>query len=67
MDRLKKAMSFSLCFYKWKQRSIKKTTKLWNETKNRIKAVNGGELIKYTKEFMKFRFESEVICLWVKH
>ena len=38
---------------------FKKYTKLWDETKNQIKALNGGEPIKYKKDFMNIRFESD--------
>ena len=33
-------------------------TELWDEIKNRIEAINGGNPIKYGKDFMKVRFES---------
>ena len=39
--------------------ALKKYAKLWNETKNQIKAINDDEPIKYRKEFMKIRFESD--------
>ena len=32
--------------------------KLWNEIKNQIKTINGGESIKYKKDFLKIRFDS---------
>ena len=32
---------------------LEKYTKLWNETKNQIKTINGGEPIEYKKDFMK--------------
>ena len=32
--------------------------KLWNEIKNQIKAINGDESIKYNKDLMKIRFDS---------
>ena len=38
---------------------LKKYTKLWNETKNQIKTINGGKPIEYKKDFMKIRFESD--------
>ena len=38
---------------------FKKYTELWNDTKNRIKTINSREPIKYKKDFMKIRFESE--------
>ena len=31
---------------------------LWNEIKNQIETINEGELIKYNKDFMKIRFDS---------
>ena len=33
--------------------------KLWDEIKNQIGAKNGGDPIKYKKDFMKTRFESD--------
>ena len=39
--------------------ALKKYTKLWNETKNQIKAINDGEPVTYRKDFMKIRFESD--------
>ena len=32
--------------------------KLWNEIRKQIKAINGGESIKYKKDFMKIRLHS---------
>ena len=34
-------------------------TELWGEIKNQIEATNGGEPIKYKKDFLKIRFESD--------
>ena len=34
-------------------------TKLWNEIRNQIKKINGRKQSKYTKDFMRFRFESD--------
>ena len=42
-----------------KKEVLKKYTKLWNEIKNQIETINGGEPIKYKKDFMKIRFESD--------
>ena len=36
---------------------LEKYTKVWNETKNQIETVNGGEPIKYKTYFMLIRFE----------
>ena len=36
---------------------LKKYTKLWNEIKNQTETRNGGEPIKYKKDFVKIRFE----------
>ena len=33
-------------------------TKLWNETKNQIKTISSGESIKYKKDFMEIRSDS---------
>ena len=38
---------------------LKKYTKLWEETKRPIEVINDGERIKYKKDFMKIKFESE--------
>ena len=40
------------------EKVLEKYTKLWNETKNQIKTINGGKPIEYNKYFMKVRFES---------
>ena len=37
---------------------LRKYTKLWDEIKNQIETINIGESIKYKKDFMKIRFES---------
>ena len=34
-------------------------TELWDEIKSQIETTNGGEQIKYKKDFMKIRFESD--------
>ena len=34
-------------------------TKLWNETKNQAKAINGVESTEYIKGFIKIRYESD--------
>ena len=39
--------------------ALKKYTKLWNETKNQIETINGRGPIKYSKDFMKLRLESD--------
>ena len=36
---------------------LKKYTKLWNEIKNQIEAINGSKAIEYKKDFMKIRFK----------
>ena len=38
---------------------LEKCTEIWNETKNQIETINGGEPIKYKKVVMKIRFESD--------
>ena len=38
---------------------LEKYKKLWDEIKNQIEAINGGEPIEYKKGFMKIRFESD--------
>ena len=45
------------CIYTQEQRSIK----------NQIDTINGGKPIKYKKDFIKIRFESEMIYLWIKY
>ena len=42
-----------------KKRSIKKYTKLWEETKRQIEVINDDEPIKYRKDFIKIKFESD--------
>ena len=37
----------------------KKYTELWDEIKYQIETINDGEQIKYKKDFMKVRFESD--------
>ena len=37
---------------------FKQFTEIWDEIKNQIETINGGESIKYKKDFMKIRFES---------
>ena len=32
--------------------------KIWNEIKNQIETINGGESIKYKNNFMKIKFDS---------
>ena len=34
-------------------------TKIWDEIKNQIETISGGESIKYKKDFMKIRFDSD--------
>ena len=38
---------------------FEKYTKLGNEVKNQIETINNDKLIKYEKDFMKIRFESD--------
>ena len=52
MDTLKKTMKLNIWFlrfysYRKKQRSIKKYTKLWEETKRQIEVINDDEPIEY--------------------
>ena len=42
-----------------KTKKFKNVQKLWDEIKNQIEAKNGGDPIKYKKDFMKTRFESD--------
>ena len=42
-----------------KTKEQKKVQKLWNETKNQIRAINDGEPVNYRKDFMRSRFESD--------
>ena len=41
------------------KQALEKYTKVWDEIKNLIKAIDGGELSEYDKDFMKIRFESD--------
>ena len=36
-----------------------KYTKIWDKIKNQTETINGGEPIKYKKDFMRIRFESD--------
>ena len=42
-----------------RQRSIKKYAERWEETKRKIEVINDDEPIKYRKDFMKTKFESD--------
>ena len=42
-----------------KKRSIKKYTKHWEETKRQIEVISDDEPIKYRKDFIKIKFESD--------
>ena len=59
MGTLLKKVILGFCFYRRKQRSIRIDTELWHKTKNQIETINGGEPIKYRKDFIKIRFESD--------
>ena len=37
---------------------LKNQNSLWDEIKNQIDTINGGKPIKYKKDFMKIRFDS---------
>ena len=39
--------------------ALKSYKKLWEETKRQIKVINEDEPIKYRKDFMKIKFESD--------
>ena len=34
-------------------------TKIWNEIKEQIELISGNKVIKYSKDFMKIKFESD--------
>ena len=38
---------------------FKKYEESWDEIKNQIKAINGGETIEYKQDFKKIRFKSD--------
>ena len=38
---------------------LKKQTDVWNEIKNKIKAINGGKENDYEKDYMKIKFNSD--------
>ena len=40
------------------QKTLEIYRKIWNEIKNQIETINGGESIKYKKNLMKIRFDS---------
>ena len=39
--------------------ALENYTKLWDETKDQIELISGKKRIKYAKDFMKIRFESD--------
>ena len=61
IDTLKKTMELSIQFLllQIKQRNIKKYTKFWEETKRQIEMIDDDEPIKYKKDIMKIKFESD--------
>ena len=51
---------FSFHSYRKKNKeALKNYKKLWKESKRQIKVINGDEPIKYKKDFMKIKFESD--------
>ena len=42
-----------------KKEALKNYKKFWEETRKQIEVKNDDELIKYKKDFMKIRFESD--------
>ena len=38
---------------------MKKYTELWDALKYHIKTINGGKAVKYEKDFMKIKFNSD--------
>ena len=38
---------------------LEKYIELWDEIKSQIETINGGKPIKYRRDFMKIRFESD--------
>ena len=62
MDILKKRMELNIQFlllHTQKKTSINNYTKIWGETKRQNEVINDDEPIKYRKDFMKIRFESD--------
>ena len=47
--------------------ALENYTELWDEIKDQIETVNGDNPIKYGKDFMKVRFQSNDDLLWVKY
>ena len=43
-----------------KKEALKMNTNLWNKIKNQIETINDGEPNKYSKAFVKIRFESRI-------
>ena len=60
-----KYLVFSLT--KRNKEALKNYAKLWEETKRQIEVIKDDEPIKYKKDFMKTRFESDYYLSWVKH
>ena len=48
------------------KKALKNYTELWKVTKKQIEAINGGRQIKYRKNFMRIRFESDDDYLGLK-
>ena len=42
---------------------LKKNVDIWGETKNEIKAINGGKENDYGKDYMKIKFTSGAIII----
>ena len=62
MDTLKKNHRIKYLVFdstEKKQRSIKKYAERWEETKRKIEVTNDDEPIKYRKDFIKIKFESD--------
>ena len=62
MDTMKKTHRIKYLVFdstERRQRSIKKYAERWEETKRKIEVINDDEPIKYRKDFMKIKFESD--------
>ena len=59
MDTLKKDKYLVFDSRNENKEVLKKYTQLWDEIKNQIETINGGKTIKYKKDFMKIRLESD--------
>ena len=61
MHTLKKIMKINtyFCFNRQEQEALENYTELWDEIKDQVELIGGNKPIKYDKDFMKIKFESD--------